>query len=107
MQSKDFDGIWSAYSLLDYFSTENIEIVSGGNRDAFLHSSRDVPNTFEPRSSGNLKIPMGILSAFLLDSFSTENIEIESGGNAFEVHSGHCIVIQTFPLHSSRIRAAI
>ena len=55
VHSTDSDGILSAFEL-DSFSTENIEIDSGGNRDAFLHPSRDVPTVFEPHSSGNLKI---------------------------------------------------
>ena len=65
------------------------------------------------QSRGNLKIPTAfeVLAFWSVGiSLSTENIELDSHSNrhAFEVHSGRsCILVGTFQLHSSRIRAAI
>ena len=87
-------GIRSAFQM-NSLSTENIEIDSHCNRDAFeVHSghsfcwsghSKCILTAFEPHSSGNLKIP-----------------------TVFKVHSGHsCPLVGTFQLHLSRIRAAV
>ena len=80
-----------------------------------VHSGHSCPlvGTFQLHSSriraaieGQSKDSDGIRSAFQLDSLITENIEIDS--HSFEVHSGVSrILVGTFQLHSSRIRAAI
>ena len=84
-------------------------------RAAFVRQSRgnlEIPTAF-PVGVPRISIPTAFevhSSCRICGNLSTENIELDSHGNrhAFEVHSGRsCILVGTFQLHSSRIRAAI